>query len=64
MIGSVAVSTCSTSVFLMVFVSRNTSEPGEYAMGDGDKGTRGYLVVVVATVVARALFSKSSLPMS
>jgi hypothetical protein len=33
-------------------------------MGDGEEGTRGYLVVVVVTVVAKALFSKSSLPIS
>lgn len=64
MIGSDAVSTCKTSVFLMVFDSRNTSELGEYAAGDGDDGTRGYFVVVVVTVVAKALFSISSLPMS
>lgn len=48
----------------MVFDSRNTSELGEYAAGDGDDGTRGYFVVVVVTVVAEALFSISSLPMS
>jgi hypothetical protein len=59
--GSFAVSTCKTSVFRMVLVSRTTSELGEKLIGDGVEGIN--LVTVVVVVVTR-LFSRSSLPMS
>lgn len=55
-IGSLAVSTCRTSVFRMVFVSRTTSELGVNDDGDGK-----YLVTVVVVVMT---FSRSSLPIS
>ena len=58
MIGSLAVSTCKTSVFLIVFVSRTTSELG--VNGEGD-GKRCFVTVVV--VVCKILFSKSSFPL-
>jgi hypothetical protein len=59
-IGSFAVSTCRTSVFLMVFVSRTTSE-FEYGIGDEDVGMK---VLVTVVVVVTTSFSKSSLPIS
>jgi hypothetical protein len=60
--GSLAVSTCKTSVFLIVLVSRTTSELGEKGTGDGVDGTNDLVTVVV--VVVTMLFSKSSLPIS
>lgn len=57
-IGSVAVSTCKTSVLRIVWVSRIISEFG--VNGDGD----GIRLVTVVVVVVIMLFSKSSLPMS
>lgn len=57
-IGSVAVSTCKTSVLRIVWVSRTMSEFG--VNGDGD----GIRLVTVVVVVVIMLFSKSSLPMS
>lgn len=54
--GSLAVSTCKTSVFRIVFVSRIISELGVNDDGDGK-----YLVTVVVVVMT---FSRSSLPIS
>lgn len=60
-IGSFAVSTCRTSVFLMVFVSRTTSEFWEYGIGDEEVGMKVLVTVVVVVTIS---FSKSSLPIS
>jgi hypothetical protein len=57
--GSLAVSTCSTSVFRTVCVSRTMSELGVNGVGDGKT-----CFVTVVVVVATTLFSMSSLPMS
>lgn len=54
--GSLAVSTCKTSVLRTVFVSRTISEFGVNDDGDGI-----YFVTVVVVVTT---FSRSSLPIS
>lgn len=57
--GSLAVSTCKTSVFLVDFVSRTMSELGVSRVGDG----KTCLVRVVVEEL-KMLLSNSSLPIS
>lgn len=57
--GSLAVSTCKTSVLRTVFVSRTTSELGVNGVGDGKT-----CFVTVVVVEVKTLLSNSSLPMS
>lgn len=57
--GSLAVSTCKTSVFLVDFVSRTISELGVSREGDGKA-----CLVRVVVVELIMLLSNSSLPMS